>query len=458
MRFVRCHLALLLLGVGLTLPNFARGEGAPAAAPASPAAATAATTPPLDSTAAATPAAATSPTPTADAAAAAPSASTATPAAPANSATPAAPADANIPNSSTPAAGTTAAAGGTATKPAEGNANEEKAEGGVTLANEANKSAGIAKLVKKLSTKDGKPAKIILLSPIDYTTLDFSELASTNIQKTLLRYGKFNIETEDYHLPSLTLEQFRKVIIKTKADIVFVTVLKPTNFDLFMYDKKTPYYIYAHSEVLPENIQYKLTKDLVTQYSRLLLRRTLYSFIEDQYYELPREESQQFMHTDVPRWIATSDSLAVVNHDINSNYFISLGYGGALVAGNGGGWTSDVFSGNIGVRVYQDFYVDIGLDSFAYNAFNVSALYGFIDRDSPFRYYLGFGLAMAVNQHTIDFDRVFSQAGSNAYAMGTGIVTFPILDIWLKLEGRLYFGVGQSTTIFSVTPGIMVLF
>jgi hypothetical protein len=155
-----------------------------------------------------------------------------------------------------------------AAAPDDPNAADGKVENaGVTeeVSSESRKQ-GIQALVKKLSPKSGKKPKIVLLKPIDYTTMDYGSLASSTLQRVLDKYGQFDIVNKDDPMKALTLEEFRRVVAHSNADVVFVTVLKPTNFDMFLYDRKTPYYIYAHSEVLPEANQYKLTKDIGSDY------------------------------------------------------------------------------------------------------------------------------------------------------------------------------------------------
>jgi hypothetical protein len=320
------------------------------------------------------------------------------------------------------------------------------------------KQQGIARLVKKLSPGKGKTATIVLLRPIDYTTMDFADLASFTLEKTLQKYGKFNIQNKTFSMKGLTLEEFRKIVARTQADVVMVTVLKPTNFDMFMYDRKTPYYIYAHSEVLPEANQYKLTKDIVADYMKILIRRTLFGYLQDQYYELPRDEAPQVLKSEIPRWIASNDNLTIVNRDIVSNLYASVGFGTSVAMGGAGSWTSNLLSLEVGMRATDTLFGELGFDAFSYNALSGVLKYGFISRDSPFRFYLGGGLAYAFNAHTLNFDQLHTQGLGNAYVEGVGEICFPIIDIYFKLEGKLLYGMGSGSMVFSVIPGLMLLF
>jgi hypothetical protein len=317
----------------------------------------------------------------------------------------------------------------------------------------------ISKLVTKLKDKDGKLVKVALMTTIDYTTLNFSELANVTALATIRRYGDFDIQRINELLPALTLQAFRRVVVKNKVDVVMVAVLKPTNFDLFLFDRRTPYHIYAHSETLPEEVQYALTGPIVEEYTKVIVRRILYAYLQDQYYELPREENQVFTSAEVPRWIASAQNFATINREILSRFYGSVGVGAALAVGNNGGvWNSNLVGLQLGMRLIGQLYAEGAVNMFAYNAFLLSGKYLFSNRDNPFRFSLGMGVASASNQHTIAYDPKFTQGLSGSYVVPSASFIFPIVDIHFKVESQLLIGLGGGRAIFTLMPGLLLMF
>jgi len=242
---------------------------------------------------------------------------------------------------------------------------EESKKDEINDEEKAQRKSGIAKLVAKLTRSDGSLVPIALLPPMDYTTQNFSGISEEAIFATVARYGSFNIQEKKYIPSALTLEQFRKVVTRYKVDVVMICVLKPTNLDLFLYDRRTPYRIYAHSEVLPETIQYNLTKELVEEYTKVIVRRTLYAYMQDQYFELPREESPVLTQAEIPRWIASNRTLTEANQEILSNFYGSISVGGAFSVGNGSkSWSSNIVGLELGIRLINNLHFELGVDFF----------------------------------------------------------------------------------------------
>ncbi len=448
---------IFILALSIGIPVYAE---APATDPATPAtqptaapavAPTGAPTDPAQAQPGSPPAAAVAAP--ADAAAAA--TPTAGGAAPATSETPATPpADAAAP--ATAATEGAAANSGDSANPDAESDDREPAEGnGITTAERNQRKTGIARLIKKLSDKDGNPIPIAILTPLDYTTLNYADLAVENIVSTINRYGKFDLRTIKYAPGSLTLEEFRRIIIKFKVSVVIVCVLKPTNFDMFLFDKRTPYNIYAHSEVLPEGVQYQLTKPVVEEFTKAIVRRTLYAYMQDQYYELPREEVHSLLSTEVPRWIASDQNLHVINRELLSNWYTSVSVGAALMSGGGKSWESNIMEVELGRRIAGQIYVEGALDFFAYDAKLLSLKYLVDDRDSPYHIAAGIGLASLSNVHTLNWDETYSQGKGGSYVALSGSFSFPIVEVHFKLESRVFVGPGL---IFSVMPGLFILF
>jgi len=318
---------------------------------------------------------------------------------------------------------------------------------------------GIKRLVKKLTREDGTPASIGVLTPLDYTTLNFGDLSRKTIIKSVQRYGDFAIRSVPHELTALTLEEFRQVILKHKLDIVIVVVLKPTNFDLFMFDKRHPYQIYAHSEVLSEAVQYQLTEKVVEEYTKVIIRRTLYAFMQDQYFDLPREEATLLAQSEVPRWIAGSLSVASVNREITSRFYGSASVGAALAMGNDSrAWNSNMIALQAGFRLFDKFYFETAIDMFAYNAFVASLKYITLSKETPFRFSFGIGGGTTFNKHTLNYDQNFTQGEGGKYIVPSVAMLIPIVDIHFKVETRLYVGLGGQRYIFAIAPGLAFFF
>ena len=147
-------------------------------------------------------------------------------------------------------------------------------------------------LIKKLTKPDGDSVKISVLKPINYTDLKTVEPIVTTIENAIQSYDpNLDVRISDQSMPSLTLESFRLSVAKLSTDIVIISVLNTSSFEMYMYDKRTPNQIYAHTEPLSSAARYELTSEASTYYTKLLIRRTLYRFIRNQYYEMPRDDS-----------------------------------------------------------------------------------------------------------------------------------------------------------------------
>lgn len=333
---------------------------------------------------------------------------------------------------------------------------KDKDEGGDD--GKSDRRAGLAKLLKKFSRPDGSSAPIAVLTPLDYTTLNYTEAAQETIMSTLNRYGKVDVRVIDYSPPALNLEEFRKVVTRFDVDIVVLSVLKPTNFDIFLYDRRTPYNIYAHSETLPEAIQYQLTKEAVEEYTKVIMRRALFAYMQDQFYELPREESRPFLNAEIPRFIASARSFQTINREILSNYYLSLATGATLAAGGPGLWTSNLVSLEFGARVFSSYFAELNVDLFSYNAVGAQLKYMFANRESPFRFSVGGGVAMLMNQHTLNYDQKHTQGEGGNYIVTSGTLVFPVVELHVKVEGKMFVSLDGSKFILALLPGFYFMF
>lgn len=346
-----------------------------------------------------------------------------------------------------------------ATPPEKANITKEaEPESPLAAEQKAERKAGVARLIKKFTRDDGKAAPIAVLTPLDYTTLNFAELAQETILASLEKYGKFDVRVIDYTPSALTLEEFRKVVTKYNVDIVVLSVLKPTNFDVFLYDRRTPYNIYAHSETLPEAVQYQLTKQVVEEYTKVIVRRALFAFMQEQFFELPREESRTFLTAEIPRFIASGKSFEIVNREILSNYYAAFSVGGALSAGGSGLWTSNLVGLQFGTKVFNNYFAELNIDMFSYNAVGPALKYMFANRDNPFRFTAGLGIAMLSNSHVINWDQAHTQGTGGNYIVPSVAFSFPIVDLHVKIESKLFVSLDGSKFVLTVMPGMLFMF
>jgi hypothetical protein len=445
-------LSLILIFPGLSLAEAPQTPPATSAAPAPGVPTAPAQTPAPTATTAAPPTTPVTPAAPATAAVTTPAA---TPTAAPASAAPAAPPSTAPPTVSATPAVTPAAA--TAPQAAVKDSRKEE-DIQPTESEKTERKTGIAKLIKKFTDANGKNIPIAILEPVDYTTMEFARIAQDAILAAINRYGTFDIKPINIPINGLTLEEFRRIVATKNKDVLIVSVLKPTSFDIFLYDRRTPYFIYAHSETLSEEVQYKLTPDIVKEYCKVVVRRVLYSYMQDQYYDLPREEFPPLLHTEVPRWIASNQSWNVVNREILSRWYGSASVGAALLSGNGSSWEANLVGLQLGVKLFEPVFLEAGLDMFAYNAAVLQLRYMFDAKESPFRWSLGLGAATMFNAHTLNWDQEHTQGLGGNFLVGSGSFTFPIVEVHFKVETRVYMAMGGGGMIFTMMPGLFVMF
>lgn len=323
------------------------------------------------------------------------------------------------------------------------------------------KAAARARLVKKLTNRDGKASKIIILPPVDYTSLQQPSLAIETIQKSISAYDpKIQVHMSEYRMDSLTLEHFRKAMIGNKADVLLTLIMHPTNFDIYLYDARTPYQIYAHSEPISSGAQYELTREAMQYYTKILVRRTLYRYIKNQYYELPREDSPTILKSEIPRHVASQESLEKINREAHANWYVTAGLGAALSSGASQSrwWNSSLLSGSFGRKVWKDIYLEANIDLSAYNIMGGSMKYVFVDKQKTFKTSLGVSGGYIMAQHTFNWDVNDDIRSGTIIAGVNGTVLLPVGDIYLKAEGRVYFGINRSAIILNILPGLFFVF
>ncbi len=321
------------------------------------------------------------------------------------------------------------------------------------------KQAALAILAQKLMGPDGHPVSIALLAPTDATASKVGPTVSETLRTLIAGYGIENVHVRPNHLKSLTMLQLRKALKDNNVDIVMVPYLQNTSFDLYLYDRRTPYALYAHSQPLPEVAQLNLTAGSAAPLARVLLRRTLYRYVHDQYFELPREESSPFLEAEIPRWIASSESISKANRDNESRFYASVTLGAAVSVGvEQAMWNSNLLGLQLGYRPFSRVYFEAAARTFSYNALSGSVKYQFMGKDSPLRLSIGAGLAYVTDRKVWAQDQTAGIKDTSSFAVAGATLQFPVGDVYLVIDGDAFGSLNGKDFIFTIAPGLMVTF
>jgi hypothetical protein len=309
-----------------------------------------------------------------------------------------------------------------------------------------------------------KGKRIGVLLPLDYTSLYVSQAAGKSLTRAISRYGSPQVTFVDDFIESLTLEEFRRIVIRHNIDILIIAVIKPYNADVFLFDKRTPYDLYTSNQSVAKESVDHLTPEVVLKYVDATLASTLQGYILDQRYELPRAVSQESVDRNVQRLVATDALLTTVNKELASKFYFSVATGGAIgIAGAAGQSALDAFdivTLEGGWRLNKTWYIEASLDMFSYNTLGISAKYVTTNNlEVPYRLEFGFGPAIGIDQSTIAFDPDIPPGAGAQFLTGSATVLFPTMDIYLKIETKLYVALGGGAkTFFTVTPGLTLFF
>lgn len=315
-------------------------------------------------------------------------------------------------------------------------------------------------LLSRLTDKDGKSLKIVILPPMDYTALQDPKLITDNIDRGVRMYDEsLRIQKIDYKMKSLTLEQFRDVVTKFDAELLFVTVLHPNNFDMYLYDRRTPFQIYAHSEPIATASQYELNSEIANYYSKVLVRRTLYRFLKQQSYSLPRDETPPLLKAELPRFVASKESLLTVNSESTSPFMAQVGLGAAFSKGvTSQIWNSSTLALQIGYRVLNKTFVKVGFEISAYNTIMGGVTRVFSGKGSLFKTELGISVAQTLSSKTLDWDRTDSIQSGTMHVVPNISLVVPIMDISFRMDSQLFIGIDGKTLIYTLIPGVGINF
>ena len=315
-------------------------------------------------------------------------------------------------------------------------------------------------LMSRLQDKDGKSAKIKILPPMDYTALQSPDVVTETIQRGIRMYDdNLNVDVVDYKMKSLTLEQFRDAVTKLNTDLLFVTVMHQTNFDLYLYDRRTPYQIYAHSEPISTAAQYDLTSEIAGYYTKLLIRRALYRYIKNQFYELPRDESPPLLSLQIPRYIASQASVDIINKEATNPFMAQIGFGASFAkSANNRNWNSSVVSAQLGYRLVDTTFIKVGFEMSAYNAIFGGVAHVFTGKSNLFKTEFGLSIGQTFTSRTLDWDRTDGIQGGVLHIIPSAALIVPIMDVSIRIDSQLFIGIAPRSYIFNISPGMSFSF
>ncbi len=350
---------------------------------------------------------------------------------------------------------------------------EEEDEGGFTEAegeaeeakdqeSPAAKQKMVDRLLSKLTLPNKQLASVVFLQPITYVDSKLSEVVLATMQKFLGRYGNFNISVKNTRLDTLTLEGFRSIMGKIKADVVLATVLKPTHFDIFIFDKRTPYYVFYHTEVHPEGDggPVKVTEELAISQTKLLARRGLYLYLTNQFYELPRQNNREVvMDAQIPRWMASAATVEGINSEMSNDFYTAASIGGAISsASEGRTWAGGVIGFQFGARIWGPAYFEAAYQSFAYHAIMGIFRYTASNKYSSLQVMPGLGAGFVTGRKTLEQDRNLTLHKDYFYLVPSLAVWLPLGDLYFKAETMLQVSLTGEKFVFHFLPGLLVQF
>jgi len=315
-------------------------------------------------------------------------------------------------------------------------------------------------LLKKIKKEDGSNLDIRVLPVIDYTQLTEKDFMQEIVQDSLQNYdSEMKVGKTKYVLKSLSLDSLRLAIASTKAEVLVAAVTLPTNVDVYIYDKRAPLKVFAHSEIFLEGNQEDLSVKMAEYYAKLAFRKALYRYIMDDAYDLPRDGSPPILKSDVPRVIASYQTVEMINREVNANFYVAANWGAALSNGDSGKfWNSSLISLQLAWNFLGNLYLEAAAEISAYNLGVGSIKYLVSDREQPFRFMFGLGGAVLTTRHTFDWDQSNDITGRRLYVVPSATVLFPISDVYLKLETRAFLGLDERSQIFTFMPGLHIWF
>ncbi|MBI1860450.1 MAG: hypothetical protein HYR96_05995 [Deltaproteobacteria bacterium] len=322
-----------------------------------------------------------------------------------------------------------------------------------------------AALKKKLRLPSGEQVKVVLMRPITNEELKDSEVVYIGIEKSLARLDGITVRRSDYSIPKMNFEQLKRATAKTHGDVILIPSFKPTRWALVLYDRRTPYQVVMHSEVLPDTMLRKPTDLAKTNLTRTLVTQVFSQYATDQLYDLPREEGAPLLQADIPRWMASAGLMKNINRELLARWYVAASVGGAVASGIDNRTSNSSLLGlQLGYRPFKGFlnhlFIEVGGEFFNYNAFLVGLKYYIQSKTTTARFYLGLQHCFVTNKMTLTSDPSENALGSRSqYAVPSVAMVVPVGDILIKAEFQYFVATDDhSNSIFTFMPGLLLPF
>ena len=274
-------------------------------------------------------------------------------------------------------------------------------------------------LKKKLRLPSGDQVKIVLLRPMASEELKDSEVVFVGIEKALARLEGVTVRRTDYSISKMNLEQLKRATVKTKGDIILIPSFKPTRWALVLYDRRTPYQVVMHSEVLTDTMLSKPTDLAKTNITRTLVNQVFAQYATDQLYDLPREEGAPLLQADIPRWMASAGMMKSINKELLSRWYLAASVGGVVASGiENRTSNSSVIALQLGWRplkgIFNHLIVEVAGEFFNYNALMAGLKYYVQSKATTARFYVGLEYCAVSNRYTLASDPSENALGSRS--------------------------------------------
>lgn len=314
-------------------------------------------------------------------------------------------------------------------------------------------------LLERMVRRDGTPAETVILNSVESPTTRLGDAMPAQLESAMRSYGDLKLRREAFALPMITMEEIRLTMARYNADLIIFPVVKKDSIDLFLFDRRLPYNLYSHSEQLRADLADVPTEEAARELTRLLIQRILFRYLNNQHFELPREESLPILQAEIPKWIASSDSLNLVNREITSRFYLNASIGAAInMSRSAQLWNSNLIGLQLGVRIWDKFYLEAQISAFSYNAMVGSLRYEFVNRNSPFRVNVGLGFSFVTRDKVWNLDQTIGLGRYSYFAVSSVSLLFPIGEVYIKLEGQAFVSPGFDQFIWTAMPGIQVHF
>lgn len=314
-------------------------------------------------------------------------------------------------------------------------------------------------LAEKLVKRDGMQASVVVFNSVEIEPSALGAEMPGALEAAMKTFGPLNVRREDYTLPAVTMEEIRLAMARYDVDVLIAPVVNPASVDLFLFDRRMPYNLFAHSEPMTSEL-YDLPKaQVAAELTRRLIRRILFRYLKNQSFELPRQETLPVLRSEIPQWVASQDSLNLVNRELKSRFYLNVSLGAAINMGLSNQlWNSNLVSLQAGVRLWKKFHFEAQLSAFSYNALVTSFRYTFLNRDSPFRVNVGLGFAFVTRDKVWNLDQTIGLGRYSNFFVSSCSLLFPIGEVYLKLETQVFVSPSFNQYIWTVMPGLQVHF